>query len=74
MTESPISPCPDCDGRRVRMACNDQMHLMRGGPAISYHVTGLAALVCTGCGRATLYASDLARLQEAVRKHPRDFE
>ena len=56
------------------MGCPTEMHLMRGGPAISFPVSGLTAVVCTGCGRVTFYAKDLARIREAVQKHPRDFQ
>jgi hypothetical protein len=50
------------------------MRLMRGGPAVSFHLTGLRAVLCTGCGRVALYVKDLDRVREAVRKHPRDFQ
>jgi len=50
------------------------MHLMRGDRAIQWHLTGLTAVLCMGCGRVTLYVKDLDRVREAVRKHPRDFQ
>lgn len=56
------------------MSCPAEMHLMRGGPALLYPVCGLTAIVCTGCGRATLYAADPARIRAALQKHPHHFQ
>jgi hypothetical protein len=67
-------PCPDCGGERVSASCSSEMHLMRGGPAIRWPLTDLRAALCTGCGRVALYANDLDKVREAVRKHPRDFQ
>jgi hypothetical protein len=55
------------------MGCNSDTQLMREGNFISSSVCGLKALVCLACGYTMLYAEDLPRIHEAVRKHPGDF-
>ena len=55
------------------MDCPSDMQLQRYGHMISTPVTGLHALVCLACGYTMLYADDLPRIQEEMRKHPGDF-
>ena len=68
-----IAPCPQCGGQRVTMGCTRDTQLMREGKYMSSSVCGLKALVCLACGYTMLYAADLPRIQEEVRKHPGNF-
>lgn len=56
------------------MGVSSEVQLMRTRPALSFPISGVTAVVCTGCGRTTLFANDLGRITEEVRKHPGDFE
>ena len=53
-----------------------EMALMRGRPgaALFHTVSALVAVVCTGCGRVTLYAKEPAAVRTAAEQHPRDFD
>ena len=74
---SPPGPCTDCGGNRVPMWCPPgEMGLMRGRPGAGTYrtVSSLVAVVCTGCGRATLYAKDPAAVRAAAQQSPQDFD
>lgn len=53
-----------------------EMSLMSGRPGAAVHrsVSSLVAVVCTGCGRATLYAKDPAAVRAAAERRPGDFD
>jgi hypothetical protein len=52
------------------------MALMSGRPGAGTYrtVSTLVAVVCTGCGRATLYAKEPAAIRAAAQQRPRDFD
>jgi hypothetical protein len=69
-----IPPCAACGGRRV--TGKDTIHLGLGEVRLTAGNTplaGTAVVVCTNCGQITLYADNLARLHEAIQKHPDHF-
>ncbi|GIH61170.1 hypothetical protein [Microbispora siamensis] len=57
--EPPVTPCPDCDGQRVRANVSSEMDLRRGGR----YVSDIAGSVCLSCGRLFLYAVDIEEVR-----------
>lgn len=60
----PVTPCPDCAGRRVHVAGTFEMNVLlpRGGRPLSR----LEGSACLACGRVFLYAVELEKLREFV--------
>jgi uncharacterized protein with PIN domain len=58
----PVTPCPDCDGRRAVVDGSLEMHLYRRGRPLSK----LEGSVCLGCGRVWWYAVELEKLRESL--------
>jgi hypothetical protein len=69
-----IPPCPQCGGQRIGTECPQEMQLLRSTSFSLHSVSGLKALVCLACGYTMLYAENLPKIQEAVRKHPEGFK
>jgi hypothetical protein len=59
----PVTPCPDCGGRRVHLAGSFEMNLLIPGQGKA--VSRIEASACLECGRVYSYAAELGRLREA---------